>query len=329
MTATMQAIIATGPGGPDVLSLVERPIPVPGPGEVLIEVAAAGVNRPDLMQRAGAVPVPPGVTDILGLEVAGRVIDGDSALLGKSVMALVKGGGYACYCLAKSGHCLPVPEGLSLHQAGALPEALFTVWHNLFERGRLATGEVVLVHGGASGIGTTAIQMAIARGARAIATVGSDDKKKAIEALGAIAINYRTDDFVAATRDATGGRGVDVVLDIVGGSYVARNLEALAPGGRHVSLSFIEGGVVPVDLGVVMRKGLFLTSSTLRPKSDAEKTAIADALRDEILPLVAHGTIRPLLWSRLPLAEAAAAHRILDSNANIGKVILLPNGHFP
>jgi NADPH:quinone reductase-like Zn-dependent oxidoreductase len=186
---------------------------------------------------------------------------------------------------------------------------------------------VVLVHGGASGIGTTAIQMAIARGAKAIATVGNDDKKKAVEALGAVGINYRTDDFVAVSRDLTGGRGVDVVLDIVGGSYVARNLDILAPGGRHVSLAFMEGGVVPIDLGVVMRKGLVLTSSTLRPKSDEEKTAIADALRNEVLPLVESGRIRPLLWSRLPLAEAAQAHRILEANQNIGKVVLSTDGH--
>jgi NADPH2:quinone reductase len=324
--STMQAIIATQAGGLDVLTQVERPVPVPGPGEVLIEVAAAGVNRPDLMQRSGAVPLPPGVTDVLGLEVAGRVVGGDAALLGQAVMALVKGGGYARYCIAKASHCLAVPEGLTMEQAAALPEALFTVWHNLFERGRLSKGETVLVHGGASGVGTIAIRMAIARGATAIATVGSDAKKKAVEALGAVAINYRTDDFVVATRDATSGRGVDVVLDIVGGSYVARNLDALASGGRHVSLSFMEGGVVPIDLGLVMRKGLYLTSSTLRPKSDEEKTAIAAALRAEVLPLVASGVVRPLIWRQLPLGDAAQAHRILEANENIGKVLLLPAG---
>jgi NADPH:quinone reductase-like Zn-dependent oxidoreductase len=213
-----------------------------------------------------------------------------------------------------------------MEQAAALPEALFTVWHNLFERGRLSKGETVLVHGGASGIGTIAIRLAIARGATAIATVGSDAKKKAVEALGAIAINYRTDDFVVAARDATAGRGVDVVLDIVGGSYVARNLDALAPGGRHVSLSFMEGGVVPIDLGLVMRKGLYLTSSTLRPKSDEEKTAVAAALRAEVLSLVASGVVRPLIWRQLPLGDAAQAHRILEANENIGKVLLLPAG---
>lgn len=324
MKTTMQAIIATKPGGPEMLAQIERPRPVPGFGEVLIEVAAAGVNRPDLMQRSGAVPLPPGVTDVLGLEVAGRVIGGDVALQGQTVMALVKGGGYARYCVAKTSHCLAIPEGLGLEEAGALPEALFTVWHNLFERGRLSKGEIVLVHGGASGIGIIAIRMAIARGATPIATVGSDTKKKAVEALGAIAINYRTDDFVAAARDASGGRGVDVVLDIVGGSYVARNLEALAPGGRHVSLSFMEGGLVPIDLGLVMRKGLHLTSSTLRPKSDDEKSAIAAALRAEVMPLVASGEVRPQIWRTLPLGEAAQAHRILEANENIGKVVLLP-----
>jgi NADPH:quinone reductase-like Zn-dependent oxidoreductase len=213
-----------------------------------------------------------------------------------------------------------------MDEAAALPEALFTVWHNLFERGRLAKGETVLVHGGASGIGTIAIRMAIARGATPIVTVGSEAKKKAVEALGAIAINYRTDDFVVAARDATSGRGVDVVLDIVGGSYVARNLDALVPGGRHVSLSFMEGGTVPIDLGLVMRKGLYLTSSTLRPKSDEEKTAIAAALRAEVLPLVASGEVRPLIWRQLPLGDAAQAHRILEANENIGKVLLLPAG---
>lgn len=324
--STMQAIIATQVGGPDVLTLVERPVPVPGPGEVLIEVAAAGVNRPDLMQRTGAVPLPPGVTDVLGLEVAGRVVGGDAALQGQAVMALVKGGGYARYCIAKASHCLAVPEGLPMDEAAALPEALFTVWHNLFERGRLAKGETVLVHGGASGIGTIAIRMAIARGATPIVTVGSEAKKKAVEALGAIAINYRADDFVVAARDATNGRGVDVVLDIVGGSYVARNLDALVPGGRHVSLSFMEGGTVPIDLGLVMRKGLYLTSSTLRPKSDEEKTAIAAALRAEVLPLVASGEVRPLIWRQLPFGDAAQAHRILEANENIGKVLLLPAG---
>lgn len=324
MTEMMQAIIATEPGSPDVLMQVERPRPVPGPGEVLIEVAAAGVNRPDLMQRSGAVPPPAGVTDVLGLEVVGHAVAGDPSLRGQAVMALVKGGGYARYCLARTSHCLAIPAGLGLEEAAALPEAMFTVWHNLFERGRLAKGETVLIHGGASGVGTIAIRMAIARGATAIATVGSDAKKAAVAALGAIAINYRTDDFVAVARDATGGRGVDVVLDIVGGSYVARNLEALAPGGRHVSLSFIEGGVVPIDLGLVMRKGLYLTSSTLRPKPDDEKSAIAAALRAEILPLVAAGEIRPVIWRILPLGEAAQAHRILEANENIGKVLLVP-----
>lgn len=324
MNATMQAIVAPRAGGPDILTLVERPVPVPGADEVLIEVAAAGVNRPDLMQRSGAVPLPPGTTDVLGLEVAGRVVDGDAAWRGQSVMALVKGGGYARYCIAKTSHCLPVPAGLSLEQAAALPEALFTVWHNLFERGRLAEGETVLVHGGASGVGTIAIGMALARGAKVVATVGSDAKKAAIAALGAIAVNYRSENFVASALAATGGKGVDVVLDIVGGSYVTRNLEALAPGGRHVSLSFMEGAVVPIDLGMVMRKGLYLTSSTLRPKSDTEKAAIAEALHAEILPLVATGAVAPLIWRTLPLAEAAEAHRILEANENIGKVLLLP-----
>ncbi|MEO9337504.1 NAD(P)H-quinone oxidoreductase [Mesorhizobium sp. SB112] len=320
----MQAIVARNTGGPEVLELVQRPIPNPGSDEVLIEVEAAGVNRPDLMQRTGAIPLPQGVTDIFGLEVAGRVVGGSDALIGKRVMALVKGGGYAQYCIAKAEHCLPCPDGLSMVEAAALPESLFTVWHKLFERGRLAKGETVLIHGGASGIGTMAIQMAIARGAHAIATVGSDAKKAAVEKLGAIGINYKTDDFVKAAKAATDARGVDVVLDIVGGSYVARNLDALAPGGRHVSLSFMEGAVVPIDLGIVMRKGLYLTSSTLRPKSDAEKSGIASALLNEIMPLVDAGRIRPLIHKQFVLGQAAEAHRLLEANENIGKVVLVP-----
>jgi NADPH2:quinone reductase len=324
MTASMQAIVARNTGGPEVLELVERPIPKPGSDEVLIEVDAAGVNRPDLMQRTGAIPLPQGVTDIFGLEVAGRVVGGSDALIGKRVMALVKGGGYAQYCIAKAEHCLPCPDGLSMVEAAALPESLFTVWHNLFERGRLVVGETALIHGGASGIGTMAIQMAIARGAHAIATVGSEAKKAAVEKLGAIGINYKTGDFVEAAKAATDSRGVDVVLDIVGGSYVARNLDALAPGGRHVSLSFMEGAVVPIDLGIVMRKGLYLTSSTLRPKSDAEKSGIASALLREIMPLVEAGRIRPLIHKQFNLGQAADAHRLLEANENIGKVVLVP-----
>jgi len=326
LPAHMPAIIAREAGGPEVLALVERPVPQPGPGEVLIAVSAAGVNRPDLMQRSGAVALAPGLSDILGLEVAGRVVAGDDALLGRRVMALVSGGGYAGFCLARAAHCLTVPDAVSDAQAGALPEGLFTVWHNLFERGRLAMGERVLIHGGASGIGTLAIQMAIAAGARPFATVGSAEKARAVEALGAVAINHREADFVTVVDAATEGAGVDVVLDIVGGTTVARNLAALAPGGRHVSLSFMTGAVVPVDLALVMRKGLTLTASTLRPKSDAEKAAIAAALRRHVLPLVAQGRVAPVLWRSLPLHRAAEAHLDLEANRNIGKIVLLPPG---
>jgi len=321
----MNAVVAAKPGGPGVLTVVERPIPKPGPDEVLIRVAAAGVNRPDLMQRSGAVPVPAGITDILGLEVSGTVIGGDARLSGKPVMALVKGGGYAGYCIAKVDHCLEVPKALSLQEAAALPEALFTVWHNLFERGRFLAGETVLIHGGASGIGTVAIQMALAFGGKAIATVGSEDKVSAVEQLGARAINYRMTDFVEAVRGFTDGKGVDVVLDIVGGDYIARNFDILAQGGRHVSLSFMQGGIVPIDLGIVMRKGLYLTSSTMRPKSDTEKASIAAALSRTVLPMVDDLRIRPVLWQTFSLAEAARSHEVLGANANIGKVILIPN----
>lgn len=324
MPETMPAVVARATGGPEMLTLVERAVPVPGPGEVLIEVASAGVNRPDLMQRSGTLPLPPGVTDVLGLEAAGRVVGGEPALMGSEVMALVAGGGYAGYVVAKAAHCLPLPEGVTPTEGGALPEGLFTVWHNLFERGRLAPGETVLVHGAASGIGTTAIQMALACGARVIGTVGSAEKAAAVAALGAEAIDYRAQDFVAAVADLTGGAGVDVVLDIVGGPYVARNLEVLAYGGRHVGLSFMQGAVVPLDLGIVMRKGLYLTSSTLRPRSVEEKAAIARGVARHVLPLVRAGKVRPVIWRTLPLAEAAEAHRLLEANANIGKVVLLP-----
>lgn len=322
----MNAIIARQPGGPEVLELVQRKVPQPGVGEVLIRVASAGVNRPDLLQRNG-MPLPPGVTDVLGLEVSGTVValgaGVDYPAVGTPVMALLNGGGYADYCVARADLCLTVPQNLPLAQAAGVPEAAFTVWHNLFELGRLQPGETVLIHGAASGVGTFAIQCAQACGARVVATAGGAEKVAELRQLGVWrAINRQSEDFVAVIVDETQGRGVDVVLDNVGGDYVARNLSVLAPGGRHVSLSFMQGAKIELDLQLVMRKGLSLTSSTLRPKSASEKTRLAQCISKHLLPLIAAGKIAPTLHQTLPLAQAADAHLILEANANIGKVLL-------
>ncbi|MCL5497739.1 NAD(P)H-quinone oxidoreductase [Escherichia coli] len=326
MPEMMNAIIAGRPGGPEVLEQVQRPLPLPGAGEVLIRVASAGVNRPDILQRNG-MPLPPGVTDVLGLEVSGTVIAlGEGVEFpapGSPVMALLNGGGYADYCVARAELCLSVPENLPLSLAAGVPEAAFTVWHNLFELGRLQPGETVLIHGAASGVGTFAIQCAQACGARVIATAGGAEKIAALQQLGVWrAINRHDEDFVEVILTATGGHGVDVVLDNVGGDYVARNLSVLAPRGRHVSLSFMQGAKIELDLQMVMRKELILTSSTLRPKSLAEKMRLAQCISKHLLPLIAAGKITPLLYQTLPLAQAARAHRILEANANIGKVLL-------
>ncbi len=322
----MNAIVAREPGGPEVLALVQRNVPQPGPGEVVIRVVSAGVNRPDILQRNG-MPLPPGVTNVLGLEVSGTVAalgaGVDSLAPGAPVMALLSGGGYAGYCVARAELCLPVPENLPLAQAAGVPEAAFTVWHNLFELGRLQPGETVLIHGAASGVGTFAIQCAQACGARVVATAGGAEKVAALQQLGVWrAIDRHSEDFVAVILEETQGRGVDVVLDNVGGDYVARNLSVLASGGRHVSLSFMQGAKIELDLQQVMRKGLHLTSSTLRPKSDAEKARLAQCIRTHLLPPIAAGKIAPMVYQTLPLAQAADAHRILEANANIGKVLL-------
>jgi len=322
----MNAIIAREPGGPEVLAQVERNVPQPGPGEIVIRVASAGVNRPDILQRNG-MPLPPGVTDVLGLEVSGTVAalgaGVDALVPGAPVMALLNGGGYAGYCVARAELCLPVPENLPLALAAGVPEAAFTVWHNLFELGRLQPGETVLIHGAASGVGTFAIQCAQACGARVVATAGGAEKVAALRRLGVWrAIDRHSEDFVAVILAETQGRGVDVVLDNVGGDYVARNLSVLASGGRHVSLSFMQGAKIELDLQQVMRKGLILTSSTLRPKSAAEKARLAQCISKHLLPLIAAGKIAPIVYQTLPLAQAADAHRILEANANIGKVLL-------
>lgn len=322
----MTAVIAGTAGGPDVLKAVRRDVPRPAAGEVLIAVAAAGVNRPDIMQRSGALPAPAGLSDILGLEVAGQVIAcgdmADPGLLGTEVMALVKAGGYATHVCASADHCLPIPAGLSLTEAAALPEGLFTLWHNLFDRGALRSGETLLIEGGASGIGTLAIQLAQAVGASVIATAGGPDKCATITAMGASAIDYRQPGQAERTLALTRGRGVDVVLDILGGEAVNRHFAVMVPGGRHVGLSFMTGMMAPVDLGLLMRKGLWLTSSTLRPKSDAEKAGIARAVLRHLLPLLGEGRVRPVISTVLPLARAAEAHRLLEGGSNVGKIVL-------
>ena len=315
------------PGEPEVLKAAERPDPVPGPGEVLIRVAAAGVNRPDVLQRRGAYPPPPGASDIPGLEVAGTVaavgagVDGWRT--GDAVCALVSGGGYATMCVAPAPQCLRVPATLDLVAAAAIPETFFTVWTNVFDRGRLQAGETALFHGGTSGIGTTAIQLATARGATVFATAGSDEKVRACEALGARhAINYRTQDFVNVIREVTGGAGVDLILDIMGGSYLNRNLAALAVDGRLVQIGLMGGESASVDLRRVLGRRLTITGSTLRPRPVAEKGAIAAALAREVWPLLEAGTIKPIVFKTFPLAEAAAAHGLMESSEHVGKIVL-------
>ena len=324
----MIAIEISRPGDPDVLVPVDRPMPVPGTGEVLIQVAAAGVNRPDVMQRRGRYPPPPGASDIPGLEVAGTIQalgDGVTGWRGgDAVCALLAGGGYAEYCVAPAGQCLPVPRGLDMVTAAAIPETFFTVWTNVFERGRLQHGETLLVHGGSSGIGTTAIQLAHARGARVFATAGSREKCAACERLGAErAINYRTDDFVAAIGTLTGGRGVDVVLDMVGGEYFARNIECLAVEGRLVEIATLQGSKAELNILLMMQRRLTITGSTLRIRSVDQKAAIAAALQAEVWPLLESGTVKPLVHARFPLRDAAAAHRVMESGAHIGKLVLV------
>lgn len=333
----MRAIEITKPGPPDVLKLVERPDPSPGAGEVLIQVAAAGVNRPDLMQREGQYPPPRGASDLPGLEVAGRIIalgvDDDNGApasargrhwkIGDAVCALVSGGGYAEQCVAAGVQCLPIPAGVSPVEAAAIPETFFTVWTNVFERGRLIAGEWLLVHGGTSGIGTTAIQLAVQSGSRVIATAGSDDKCRAAGQLGAEkAINYQTTDFVEAVHEITDGRGVDVILDIVGGDYLQRNLDCLARDGRLVQIGLMGGAETTISLRRILLKRLTLTGSTLRARSTAEKGHIAAALEREVWPMLESGRVKPVIHAEFPLERAADAHRALESGEVIGKVVL-------
>jgi putative PIG3 family NAD(P)H quinone oxidoreductase len=316
-------------GGPDVLRLAQRGVPSPGPGEVLIKVVAAGVNRPDVIQRYGKYAPPPGASDIPGLEVSGHIAGKGEGVVqwqeGDAVCALLAGGGYAEYCVAPQSQCLRLPSRLTLVEAAAVPETFFTVWTNVFERGALQPGETALFHGGTSGIGTTAIQLAAARGARVLATAGSDEKCAACLALGAEhAINYRTTDFVAAVLEQTGGRGVDLVLDIMGGSYVARNLAALAVDGRLVQIGLMAGEAkATVDLRRMLARRLTLTGSTLRARSVAVKGRIAAALRREVWPLVSARKVLPRIAATFPLADAAAAHRLMESSAHVGKIVLV------
>ena len=324
----MTAIEISRFGGPEVLVPVERPRPVPQAGEVLISVAAAGVNRPDSAQRRGIYPPPAGASDIPGLEVAGTVAeagpDAGEWRVGDRVCALVAGGGYAEYCVAPAVQCLPVPRGLDLVAAGAIPETFFTVWSNVFDRGRLQAGEWILIHGGSSGIGTTAIQLARARGAHVLTTAGSAEKCAACERVGADrAINYREIDFVAAVRDATAGRGVDVVLDIIGGDYVPRNLEALAVEGRLVQIGLQGGSSAQLNMGTLLMKRLTITASTLRARSVAEKGALAAAVKANVWPLLESGAVRPVIHATFPLGAAADAHRLLESSEHIGKIVLV------
>jgi putative PIG3 family NAD(P)H quinone oxidoreductase len=324
---TMNAVAITTPGGPEVLRLTQQPTPKPEPGQLLVKVAAAGVNRPDVAQRAGSYPPPAGHSPLPGLEVAGEVVEAGVGAtrwkVGDKVCALVNGGGYAEYCIAEETSALPVPPGFDMVRAAALPETFFTVWNNVFDRGRLAPGEWFLVHGGSSGIGTTAIQLASAFGARVIATAGSAEKCQACLDLGADrAVNYKTEDFVATAKEATGGKGVDVILDMVGGDYTDKNIVMAAEDGRIVQIATLGGIEAKVNLARLMMKRLTLTGSTLRPRTREVKAGFARALEERVWPLLATGKVKVVIDSTFPLAEAAAAHRRLETSQHVGKIVL-------
>jgi NADPH:quinone reductase len=323
----MTVVGISTPGGPEVLIPETRAVPKPGPHEILVKVEAAGVNRPDVAQRSGSYPPPPGASDLPGLEIAGEVVAlGEGAVrhkLGDKVMSLVAGGGYAQYCIAQDAQAMQVPAAYSMIEAGATPETLMTVWHNVFERGALQPGETLLVHGGSSGIGTMAIQLATALGAKVITTVGSQDKAEACLKLGATrAINYKSEDFVAAVKEATGGKGVEVILDMVGGDYIERNYEAAAMDGRIVQIAFLGGAKAQVNFTKLMIKRLHHTGSTLRPRSNADKAAMVAAIEAKVMPLLAAGRIKPLIDGTFPLQAAADAHRRMETSQHIGKIVL-------
>src|SRR5512140_2012612 len=327
LPAQMTVIGISKPGGPEVLVPETRAVPTPGPGEILVKVAAAGVNRPDVAQRSGAYPPPPGASDLPGLEIAGEVVAvGSGAVrhkIGDKVMSLVAGGGYAQYCIAQDAQAMAVPASLSIQEAGAIPETLMTVWHNVFERGALKPGETLLIHGGSSGIGTMAIQLAKAFGSRVIVTVGSKDKADACVKLGADrAINYKTEDFVAEVKAATDNAGVDVILDMVGGDYIERNYDAAAVGGRIVQIAFLGSPKATVNFPKLMIKRLYHTGSTLRPRSVADKAAMVEAITAKVLPLLRQGRVKPLMDSSFPLEKASDAHRRMETSQHIGKIVL-------
>lgn len=328
--SSMRAVELAGHGGPEVLRLVERPVPVAGAGEVLIRVAASGINRPDVLQRLGQYPVPPGASDLPGLEVSGSVVAGDASALaeagiavGDAVCALVAGGGYAEWCVAPAGQCLPIPSGWDVIDAAGLPETVFTVWSNVFDRGRLQPGETLLVQGGSSGIGVTAIQMAKAYGARVLVTAGSDEKCAACRVLGAdAAVNYRTEDFVEAVKRLTGGRGADVILDMVAGPYVAREIDCLADDGRLVIIAVQGGREAGFDCSQVLRRRLTISGSTLRPRPVAFKAAIARAVRAQVWPWLAQGRVKPVVHRVFAPSELPQAHALMESNAHVGKLLV-------
>ena len=328
LPAQMTVVGISKPGGPEVLVPEIRAVPTPGPGEILIKVKAAGVNRPDVSQRSGSYPPPPGASDLPGLEVAGEVVavgaNAKKHKLGDKVMSLVAGGGYAQYCIAQDAQAIAVPPNLSIKEAGATPETLMTVWHNVFERGALKAGETLLIHGGSSGIGTMAIQLAKAFGSKVIVTVGSQDKADACTKLGADhAINYKTQDFVAEVKTMTGGKGCDVILDMVGGDYVERNYDAAAVDGRIVQIALLGGAKATITIGKLMVKRLNHTGSTLRPRSNADKAAMVAAIEAKVMPLVREGRVKPLMDSSFPLEKAADAHRRMETSEHIGKIVLL------
>jgi len=327
LPAQMTVIGISKPGGPEVLLPETRSVPLPGPGEILVKVAAAGVNRPDVAQRSGAYPPPPGASDLPGLEISGEVValgaGASKHKLGDRVMSLVAGGGYAQYCIAQDAQAMTVPPVLSMQEAGAIPETLMTVWHNVFERGALKPGETLLIHGGSSGIGTMAIQLAKGFGSKVIVTVGGQDKVDACLRLGADrAINYKTEDFVAEVKTATGGAGANVILDMVGGDYIDRNYDAAAVDGRIVQIATLGGAKATVNIAKVMVKRLLHTGSTLRPRTNADKAAMVAAIEAKVMPLMREGRVKPLLDSTFPLEKAADAHRRMETSAHIGKIVL-------
>jgi NADPH:quinone reductase len=327
LPAQMTVVGISKPGGPEVLVPETRPVPVPGPGEILIKVEAAGVNRPDVAQRSGSYPPPPGASDLPGLEVAGEVVAlGEGAArhkLGDKVMSLVAGGGYAQYCIAQDAQAMAVPPALSMLEAGAMPETLMTVWHNVFERGGLKSGETLLIHGGSSGIGTMAIQLAKAFGAKVLVTVGGQDKADACLKLGADhAINYKSEDFVEKTKAATGGQGANVILDMVGGSYIEKNFDAAAIDGRIVQIAFLGGPKASLNFTKLMVKRLTYTGSTLRPRSNADKAAMVAAIEAKVMPFIRDGRIKPLMDSSFPLEKASQAHARMETSEHIGKIVL-------